>query len=114
MAADNRAHEHELKPCPFCGSADLTLDNLGQQNDWFVSCNICEIQQIANYTRHSAVALWNRRQLFASGQIEKVRQAIFNVLDGEPTPNTGMILYAVYDALGYPGIDHPPSASTPR
>lgn len=115
MAADNRAHEHELKPCPFCGSADLTLDNLGQQNDWFVSCNICEIQQIANYTRHSAVALWNRRQVFASGQIEKVRQAIFNALSSEVTPNTGILLEGVYAALGYPAVDHPRSStSTPN
>lgn len=45
-------------------------------------------------------------------QVEKVRQAIFNVLSGETEPNTGMILYAVYDALGYPGIDHPPPSTS--
>jgi len=111
MPANNRAHEHQLMPCPFCGCADLTLDNLGDDDDWFVSCNICEIQQIANYSRHVAVALWNRRQVVASGQIEKVRQAIFNVLSGEATPNTGMVLASVYGALGYPGVDHPPATT---
>lgn len=62
MPAENHAHKHELRPCPFCGSEDLNLDNLGQRNDWFVNCNICEIQQIANYTEAQAVALWNRRE----------------------------------------------------
>lgn len=114
MPAKNLAAEHDLRPCPYCGSEDLTLDNLGAGNDWFVNCNICEIQQIANYTRPAAVALWNRRQVFAAGQIEKVRQAIFNTLDSETTPNTGLVLAAVYEALGYPGVDHPPSTATPN
>lgn len=61
MAAENRAHKHQLKPCPICGSTDLTLDNLGQRDDWFVNCNTCEIQLIANYTEAQAVALWNKR-----------------------------------------------------
>jgi Lar family restriction alleviation protein len=62
MPAANYAHKHKLKPCPFCGSADLTLDNLADpKHGWFVNCNICEIQQIANYTEAQAVALWNKR-----------------------------------------------------
>ncbi len=61
MPAQNHAHKHQLKPCPFCGSSDLNLDNLGQRNDWYVNCNICEIQQIASYTEAQAVALWNKR-----------------------------------------------------
>lgn len=50
-----------LLPCPFCGSTDLTLDNLVDQDDFAVNCNICEVQQIANYTKAQAVALWNKR-----------------------------------------------------
>ena len=62
MTAVNHAHKHQLKPCPFCGSNDLTLDNLADpKHGWYVNCNICEIQQIANYTEAQAVALWNRR-----------------------------------------------------
>lgn len=50
----------------------------------------------------------------AAEQVEKVRRGIFNVLSGEAEPNTGMILAAVYEALGFPGIDYPPaSTSTP-
>jgi Lar family restriction alleviation protein len=61
MPAANHAHKHQLKPCPFCGSADLTLGNLGQCNDWFVNCNICEVQMIADYSEALAVAMWNKR-----------------------------------------------------
>lgn len=61
MTAQNHAYKYQLKPCPFCGSADLTLDHLFDNHDWFVSCNICEVQLLANYTEAQAVALWNRR-----------------------------------------------------
>lgn len=50
-----------LRSCPFCGSADLELGNLVDEDDWFVSCNGCQIQQIANYTRDVAIERWNRR-----------------------------------------------------
>lgn len=50
-----------LLPCPFCGSADLKIENLVDRDDYFVSCNGCQIQQIANYTRREAVRRWNRR-----------------------------------------------------
>lgn len=79
MPAANHAHKHQLKPCPFCGSTDLTLDHLVDKNDWFVSCNICEIQQLANYTEAQAVALWNRRA---------VSESIEPVFDG-PDKNIG-------------------------
>lgn len=52
-----------LKPCPFCGSDDLTIDHLVDDHDWFISCNGCEIQQIANYTEAEAIERWNRRAL---------------------------------------------------
>lgn len=57
MATDS----YKLLPCPFCGSNDLTLDNLREGDDWFVSCNSCEIQQIANYTQDGAIRRWNLR-----------------------------------------------------
>jgi|SRR5882724_10344969 len=57
----DKNQEVELLPCPFCGSQDLMLDSLGDSDDWFVSCNGCEIQQIANYTREIAIERWNKR-----------------------------------------------------
>lgn len=64
-----RAHESvpcpngcasNLKPCPFCGSAPI-LDCLTDDDEYFVHCEGCNIQQIANHTRAEAVEEWNRR-----------------------------------------------------
>jgi Lar family restriction alleviation protein len=51
----------ELKPCPFCGSEDVTLENLFCIDDWYVSCNKCDIQQIAKYKKDEAILRWNQR-----------------------------------------------------
>lgn len=53
----------DLLPCPFCGSDDLTLDNLGDNDSWSVDCKSCKAQQPSIYWRHSAIAAWNRRDL---------------------------------------------------
>jgi Lar family restriction alleviation protein len=53
--------EATLLACPFCGSYDLTLDNLIDPDDFFVHCNGCDVQQIAKYTRHEAIRRWNAR-----------------------------------------------------
>ena len=53
--------ERQLLPCPFCGSADLLVDNLVDEDDYFVSCSQCHVQQIANYRAHEAVNRWNQR-----------------------------------------------------
>jgi Lar family restriction alleviation protein len=50
-----------LKPCPFCGSEDLELDNLVDADDFYVSCRKCQVQQIANYTKEVAAQRWNTR-----------------------------------------------------
>lgn len=85
MPAANHAHKHQLKPCPFCGSTDLTLDNLADpKHGWYVNCNICEIQQIANYTEGQAVALWNRRASPPRFVVEPSRLNSWLVLDVGP------------------------------
>ena len=53
--------QKHLKPCPFCGSVDLELDNLTDHDTFFVSCNECDVQQIASYTKSVAIRRWNRR-----------------------------------------------------
>lgn len=54
MAAD-------LKPCPFCGSTAVELHNLVDPDDYFVACEECGVQQIANNTEGEAVRKWNTR-----------------------------------------------------
>lgn len=51
-----------LKPCPFCGSNLLTLDHLIDADDYYVSCNTCEIQQLASYSPQDAADRWNTRK----------------------------------------------------
>jgi Lar family restriction alleviation protein len=59
----NNTPNRELLPCPFCGSSNLTLDNLTELDDFFIECEGCQIQQIANYTRDEAIRRWNYRLL---------------------------------------------------
>ena len=51
----------ELKPCPFCGGDDLSLDNLGDDNSWNIECNNCDMGQHAVHTELGAIAAWNTR-----------------------------------------------------
>ena len=69
--AEPSAHGDELLPCPFCGSGNLKLENLVDEDDYFVSCGGCEIQQIANYTRDTAIKKWNTRFALPSGEGDK-------------------------------------------
>ena len=52
---------YDLKPCPFCGSTTLELGNLVDEDDWFVNCEDCGVQQLANHTKQEAARLWNTR-----------------------------------------------------
>jgi Lar family restriction alleviation protein len=49
-----------LLPCPFCGG-EAELGNLVDEDDYFVQCKDCEVQQIANYKPRVAVRRWNQR-----------------------------------------------------
>lgn len=51
----------KLKPCPFCGNPEPILDCLTDEDEYFVRCPSCEIQQVANHTRQHAISEWNRR-----------------------------------------------------
>lgn len=51
----------ELSPCPFCGNQEPILDCLTDDDEYFVHCPNCEVQQIANYRRAEAIDRWNRR-----------------------------------------------------
>lgn len=49
----------ELKPCPFCGSDDLDIE---ERNDIkFVFCKNCQASTADCYDVKEAVIAWNRR-----------------------------------------------------
>ena len=81
----------EGKPCPFCGSEDLELDNLVDADDFYVSCRKCQVQQIANYTKEEAVRRWNTRSL--ETEMGAMLLSIFShVSHGGPTREEGEAL----------------------
>lgn len=53
----------DLRPCPFCGKTDaLTLDTLGDPDDWFVECDRCRLGTHAVWQgQEAAISAWNRR-----------------------------------------------------
>jgi hypothetical protein len=65
-------HEHTpeagLLPCPLC-NASAKMEELGDDDSYYVSCTGCGLQQIAKYREPEAIAAWNRRSAptFAAG-----------------------------------------------
>lgn len=50
-----------LAPCPFCGGP-AEVSHLVDENDYFVHCRDCEVQQIAIHSHEAAIELWNNRR----------------------------------------------------
>lgn len=52
----------ELKPCPFCGSEDLTLRKTADIGHWYIDCNCCKVF-LNTYLKEKkdAILKWNRR-----------------------------------------------------
>ena len=58
------ASEPELKPCPFCGSAEAMLEYVDDQfkdHNVFVACGSCKASSAIHFSKREAVAAWNRR-----------------------------------------------------
>lgn len=50
----------ELKPCPFCGEEDITIENFF--GHWAVTCECCGAYVACGYqTKKEAIEAWNRR-----------------------------------------------------
>jgi len=66
--------EHELRPCPFCGSAGkLYCHELDARTTiWWVQCQRtrCLARRLAADSRAAAVAAWNCRKGAKSAWIE--------------------------------------------
>ncbi|MEN5207987.1 Lar family restriction alleviation protein [Stenotrophomonas terrae] len=56
---DDQQRARELKPCPFCGSADSEMQQA--QAEHYVQCLECEASTALLSSRREARELWNRR-----------------------------------------------------
>ena len=50
----------ELKPCPFCGSKDVFIDN-PDSHCFYVACANCGVNGTTTNTKARAIEAWNRR-----------------------------------------------------
>ena len=51
----------QLKPCPFCDSAEIYLRNDDHHHMYFVQCDECGCRTDYCEYRHEAINDWNRR-----------------------------------------------------
>lgn len=54
----------DAKPCPFCGSKKLKLENIGGMSYWLVECKDCKADgphEQDDEREHAAVSRWNER-----------------------------------------------------
>lgn len=52
----------ELKPCPFCGSEDVVLqESIIYPGEYYVCCNVCGILTNRYSNRSLAISAWNKR-----------------------------------------------------
>ena len=59
--------EKELKPCPFCGSTDIEVEEYLPESCctkfWKVACTDCCGGFQSEHNKKEAVAIWNRRPM---------------------------------------------------
>ena len=57
-----------LKPCPFCGSDDISVYRYGPWSNYYAQCNNCYAlapdPSTTNLTEKEAIHLWNKRDNF--------------------------------------------------
>lgn len=67
-------NDFELLACPFCGG-EAVLDCLTDEDEYFVHCRSCEVQQIANNHKSTAIIRWNTRggqRVLTNTDIERI------------------------------------------
>lgn len=59
----NKSQFDFLKPCPFCGSDNIFVDEFWERYDepYFVTCNGCGANGPYTRKKEEAIELWNRR-----------------------------------------------------
>jgi Lar family restriction alleviation protein len=50
-----------LKPCPFCGCAEIEEIKIHDTNEWYLKCGGCRIEQPLYRTLEKAEDSWNTR-----------------------------------------------------
>lgn len=60
MADDTNARE-ALKPCPFCGSANASLECSDGGTVYWVECHVCQADQKPQRSAADSIAAWNLR-----------------------------------------------------
>jgi Lar family restriction alleviation protein len=64
---------YDLKPCPFCGSIDLYIQN-NCENIYWVDCKNCKAEgSIIRGNEKDAVRTWNKRIEFEN-KIEQIKK----------------------------------------
>ena len=81
--------ETKPSPCPLCGLTDeLTIDTLGDPEDWFIECERCRIGTHAIFRgREATITAWNTRPLESANEerIKALEEALRGVIDvGKP------------------------------
>lgn len=59
-------HRVVLRPCPFCGMDDVTMDRTEYESEfgyafYEVACGRCDIEGPGGFTEQEAADRWNRR-----------------------------------------------------
>lgn len=73
-----------LAPCPFCGSADVRLNQVSTGGGWGVLCRTCHAyQDTRSENQELAITVWNRRsQPSLEGEVGEMAQLLAR-RDGE-------------------------------
>ena len=66
-----------IKPCPFCGGAELTsYNNVWQEGDWYwVSRPDCHAQGPADLGKSGAIVAWNERKDEKASTTDNMKEA---------------------------------------
>ena len=51
----------DLKPCPFCGSNNYSVDSYDRHHRWYAWCNDCHALLVGRDTKEEAIEAWNER-----------------------------------------------------
>ena len=90
----------ELKPCPFCGSTNISCADAGHETDiWFVQCENCGATFPHFDSETEATEAWN-------GRVENVE---YNVIKSAPTADVVEVRHGKWietqEPLGWCDVD---------